>query len=137
MEDLHPDLLGDALPDPAARLEPIEDLRWVLFDFSGRLGRARWWMFNGVLIALAVAAAAFVSSIPEGPLGAAAALVWFGGVAWMKLALDVKRFHDTGYSGRTVLLSLVLGLGSIAKLFILGFLAGDPRSNEYGPPPAA
>ena len=48
----------------------------------------------------------------------------------------IKRFHDRDKSGWWVLIALIPLIGAIWILVELGFLAGTPGPNRFGPPPA-
>ena len=47
----------------------------------------------------------------------------------------IKRWHDRDKSGWWMLITLVPIIGSIWLLIELGFLAGTPGVNRFGPPP--
>jgi uncharacterized membrane protein YhaH (DUF805 family) len=46
----------------------------------------------------------------------------------------IKRFHDRDKSGWWVLIGLIPIIGAIWLLVELGFLAGTPGPNRFGPP---
>ena len=48
----------------------------------------------------------------------------------------IKRFHDRDKSGWWVLIVLMPIIGAIWMLVELGFLAGTPGPNRFGPPPS-
>ncbi len=151
---------------------------WLHLD--GRIGRRTWLLF-AVLIALFEYAVeillrrAFHWPFPDGTAGSALLPSYLGdeisllaGVIflWPSLAIDIKRWHDLGLSGWTVLVvygpALALyglqlaGAGEtighpdprvagVLYLFGLVFLVyfillaarkGMPGPNRYGPPPA-
>jgi uncharacterized membrane protein YhaH (DUF805 family) len=51
------------------------------------------------------------------------------------ILVDIKRWHDRDKSGWWMLIALVPIIGTIWFLIELGFLAGTPGSNRFGPPP--
>jgi uncharacterized membrane protein YhaH (DUF805 family) len=66
-------------------------------------------------------------------------LLWLalGGIAlWVLLSMTVRRLHDTGHSGKWVLLSLLPG-ASILMLLALSMMPGEDGENVYGPDPRA
>ena len=48
----------------------------------------------------------------------------------------IKRFHDRDKSGWWMLIVLIPIVGAIWFLVELGFLAGTPGLNRFGPPPS-
>jgi uncharacterized membrane protein YhaH (DUF805 family) len=50
------------------------------------------------------------------------------------IMVEIKRFHDRDKTGWWVLISLVPIIGAIWILVELGFLAGTPGPNRFGPP---
>ncbi len=152
---------------------------FIWLNLHGRIDRRTWLLF-AVLIALfeyateSVLRRLFHWPFPEGTAGSALLPSYLGdeisllaGVIflWPSLAIDVKRWHDIGISGWTVLavyspaivlygLELAGAGGSVAHpdprvavfLYIFGLLflvyfillaarRGMPRPNRYGPPP--
>jgi MFS family permease len=61
-------------------------------------------------------------------------LAWLAGVAWLMIALHVKRWHDLGKTGWLVLLNLIPGLGTLISLVVLGFFKGTTGANKFGAP---
>jgi nitrate/nitrite transporter NarK len=57
---------------------------------------------------------------------------WLALVAWIFLAVQVKRWHDLGKSGWLALMNLVPGIGTLAVIFILGFSNGAAGQNKFG-----
>jgi uncharacterized membrane protein YhaH (DUF805 family) len=53
-------------------------------------------------------------------------------VAWIQLAVGVKRLHDQGRSGWFYLITLVPGIGSLILLVMLGFRDSAPGDNRFG-----
>jgi len=115
----------------------------LLFSFEGRIGRLSYWL--GVLVKFLIIAGLWVSNTamfsqtggnppPIGQLLVFWAL-GLGLVMWVGLAVQAKRWHDRGKSGWWWLLGLVPMIGTIWVLVELGFLAGTPGGNAYGPPP--
>ena len=50
------------------------------------------------------------------------------------IALSIRRLHDIGWSGITVLLIFIPGIGQLFFLVLL-FVSGDKKENKYGLPP--
>ncbi len=101
--------------------------------FSGRASRAEYWYF------------ALFSSIIATVLGIIGAMVIgeHGMIFWMvyalavfipSLAVSVRRMHDIGKNGWTILIWLIPLIGGI-WLFVLTVLDSNPGENKYGPNP--
>jgi len=92
--------------------------------FSGRASRAEywWWSLMVVLLELIIGA--------SDPLWTLATLV----LLVPTLAVSVRRLHDTGRSGWTLLLFFIPLVGWIILIvFLVG--ASETIANRYGPPP--
>jgi uncharacterized membrane protein YhaH (DUF805 family) len=111
-----------------------------LFGFHGRLQRSQWWLAQ--LGSSAVAALAFLALAylfgGQAPNSAAEMLtgsVGLGGyivLAWVQLAVSVKRLHDLGLSGWLYLISLVPFIGSLILSVMLGFRDSERGDNRFG-----
>lgn len=55
-------------------------------------------------------------------------IVW-----WMELSVTIRRLHDVGESAWSVVLILIPIIG-IYFFWRLGFVRGEPKENQYGPP---
>ncbi|MGI9665923.1 MAG: DUF805 domain-containing protein [Acidimicrobiia bacterium] len=112
------------------------DWQHLLFQFDGRINRAKFWagvvaVFVVVLIVAIVAVIANSSAVWT--LYALVVLLSL----WPNLALSIKRWHDRGKTGWWVLIGLVPIIGGLWALIETGILAGDEGPNEYGPDPLA
>ncbi len=100
-------------------------------DFSGRAGRAEYWLFFlanlGVLVVLSILAQ--IASVFD-KLQVLYSLV----ILLPGLAVSVRRLHDTGRSAWWLLLVLVPLVGAIA-LVVIHLLESEPGDNQYGPNP--
>jgi uncharacterized membrane protein YhaH (DUF805 family) len=122
----------------------------LLFGFSGRIGRAKWWLAEfSVLVVWAVIIAAFAGivelvdpSAEYGPgelsngglsLGIAIATGTLMSV-WINVAATVKRFHDRDKSGFWFFIVFVPFIGPVWQIVECGLLPGDPSANRFGPP---
>ena len=132
----------------------------MLFSFTGRLNRARYWLAGittaivGMLIVLGIALGAGRAY----PAEVALALAVFLALIWINLALAIKRLHDREKSAWwlllfyvapsilevigprvgsnvNVLLSLVGAGISIWAFLEIGCLRGTVGPNSYGPDP--
>ncbi|MBS4912935.1 MAG: DUF805 domain-containing protein [Veillonella sp.] len=123
------------------------------FTFSGRASRGEYWKFQavgfvialalfviGCIIALLVLASldqrerpdAFMSFILMGTI----VFSIYGFFLFIpSLALEVRRFHDAGYSAWWVLLGFIPYVGPFAVMIVCGVLETQPYPNEYGPIP--
>ncbi len=125
------------VPEPAAAdfWQRLRD-NYVLvfqrsFDFSGRAGRAEFWLFFlanlGVLIVLSV-----LSHV----VGLFMVLQFLYGLVTLLpgLAVTVRRLHDTNRSAWWLLLWFVPLIGAVA-LVLICLLESDPGPNAFGPNP--
>lgn len=131
-----------------------------LFSFSGRAPRAAFW---GTILLMTILTAfiylmttlivvpngrIYVSGLSTREILArvfvlpnsnhyilAVRVVWLAFMAWIKIALQVKRWHDLGKSGWMVLVNLVPILGILYSLFHVGFVKGVSGPNAFGDEP--
>lgn len=103
----------------------------LLFSFRGRLPRGRFWW-----TAIAVGSAFVVLLVfLESLLGRSASLVLYPPLAWIALALGIKRLHDRGKTALWLALVLIPVIGPLWLAFELGFRRGTPGENQYGSDP--
>lgn len=109
----------------------------LFFSFSGRIGRAQYWL--GYFVQLALAALAWVCLLigqaNQNLLLMFVPIVLFIPVLWMALAIMAKRYHDRDKSAWWILVGLIPIVGGIWQLIELGLLRGTEGSNQYGPDP--
>jgi uncharacterized membrane protein YhaH (DUF805 family) len=104
------------------------------FEFSGRTGRAQYWIYQVVVLLLMVGLVAYqfrngIERPPDANLGAF--MVFLGLFHTIPgITITVRRLHDIGKSGWWYLLSFV-PLGGLWVLFWT-CCASEPGSNEYG-----
>jgi uncharacterized membrane protein YhaH (DUF805 family) len=53
---------------------------------------------------------------------------------WPIVMIEIKRLHDRDKSGWWILLWFVPIIGAIWALIEIGFVAGTPGPNRFGPP---
>jgi uncharacterized membrane protein YhaH (DUF805 family) len=117
------------------------DWKYLLFDFDGRINRAKFWagivvtwlisIVIFILIGVAIGINSSFVTIVIGILATAG----YVAIIWMGLAISIKRWHDRGKSGWWVLIGLIPFIGAIWAIVETGFLEGTPGDNEYGPNP--
>jgi uncharacterized membrane protein YhaH (DUF805 family) len=135
----------------------------LLFSFSGRINRARFWIGSIPLVIAWIAAIALFnwmfmraeSLVPVYGFGIAAGLM----LLWGQLGICIKRLHDRGKSGWWLLIfwalpmavshvsegfteyslriaaAAVIGVIWLWALIELGCLRGTEGPNNYGPDP--
>ena len=104
----------------------------VAFGFTGRLPRSDYWAAMLALFAISLVLLWLTAGVDRsGVSSLAVACV----AAWSYFAICAKRWHDRGKSGWWCLFSLIPLIGAIWMVVELGFLAGTPRINRYGPRP--
>jgi uncharacterized membrane protein YhaH (DUF805 family) len=105
---------------------------------SNRIGRLEFlfWCVASILgggIVLATLSAVANISIEPGRTPHLSQGLVFIAVAVVMLKAHVSRFHDIGWSGRTVLVAFVPLLDVVALLFLL-VMPGQQQPNRYGEP---
>ena len=120
----------------------------ALFGFNGRMRRSTYWAI-GVTLSVAVTTTlavlgwlVFPSGAPQPDRLNAWQMAYIGLVgvvtflaAWIRLAIQVKRWHDRNASGWWTLAVLLPVIGLIWVLVECGFFDGTPGPNRYGPSP--
>ncbi|MCX7365134.1 MAG: DUF805 domain-containing protein [Alphaproteobacteria bacterium] len=119
----------------------------LLFSFSGRINRAKFWlvalgMWVVMMVIFAVVLApVFTAADPQAAMASMGAvtgiilLLVYIVALWIGLATQVKRWHDRNKSGWWVLIALVPLVGPFWFLIECGFLKGTTGPNQYGPDP--
>ena len=123
----------------------VDNIDWkhLLFEFDGRINRAKFWA--GIAATWALSIIVWILIVIA--IGVNSSFVWvvigllsivaYVALIWMGLAVSIKRWHDRGKSGWWVLIGFIPLIGPIWALVETGFLEGDPGDNQYGPNPLA
>lgn len=113
------------------------DVLQVLFSFRGRIPRSVFWLASIMgWLAFYILLAFAEALLSEGlQVVGWVALTGFLAMIWMSFAVSVKRLHDLNWTGWSVLLVLIPGLGPILLLFTAGMMRGTIGQNRYGPDP--
>lgn len=90
----------------------------ILFSFSGRINRAKWWLSILVVVGFEVFYAALSRVLASDAINALVGLLLFVLIIWVTLAAGAKRLHDldrTGawlilFMGAPIVLSIVLAM---------------------------
>lgn len=110
------------------------DLNQLLFQFDGRINRAKFWIGAVILyVAFGIIVALFIS-IDNGAARTVLGLLYVA-LIWPGLAVQIKRWHDRDKSGWWVLIGLIPIIGGLWALVETGFLEGTKGPNQYGPDP--
>lgn len=125
----------------------------LLFGFSGRIGRAKWWLAEfSIIIVWAIVFAVFAAFVgvvdpsaehAAGELsngGLSVGLALFAGIvlsAWINIAATVKRYHDRDKSSIWFCIIFVPVIGPIWQIVECGILPGTPGGNRFGPSPGS
>jgi uncharacterized membrane protein YhaH (DUF805 family) len=119
----------------------------ALFGFHGRMRRSRYWAIGvglAIVTVLAVIAAALLLPSPEtadapptatNAAGFALLVAILLMFAWIRLAIQTKRWHDRGRSGWWSLATLIPFIGGVWMFVECGVLDGTVGPNKYGPSP--
>ncbi|NEX92996.1 DUF805 domain-containing protein [Caulobacter sp. 17J65-9] len=115
-------------------------------DFQGRACRTEFWLFQLFIMILAMAFVAVLVTVTimnptekgeEPPVAftvaVLAAVVTYLALFIPRLALIIRRLHDSDNSGFWVLVSLIPGLSAVMLVFSL--LPGTVGPNGHGPDP--
>ncbi len=106
---------------------------WALFGFNGRINREVYWLGN-----FGAAFIAFVLMMPslDEATGTILMAPWSPfialPIAWVEVALAVKRLHDRGFSGMFAAAMFIPFLNILAAL-VIGIIPGDRGANRFGP----
>jgi uncharacterized membrane protein YhaH (DUF805 family) len=102
-------------------------------DFKGRASRQEYWMYTLINSIIAVVLS-ILSSASDSVFLSALFIIYYLIILVPSLAVAVRRLHDTGKNGWTILLSLIPLVGGI---ILLVFMCTDSQSsdNKYGPNP--
>ncbi len=110
-------------------------LIWLFLSFSGRVGRAAYFL-AGLL--LAVVQAFLLYRFTLAPEASAAGQMWAAAFwvavlvsLWSNVALGVKRLHDINKPG-IIAASLFIPIISIVAFIALCLMPGSPGPNRYG-----
>lgn len=106
----------------------------ILFGFSGRINRAKWWLsvlatiVIGIVLAIVSGLLSTVSSVAENGVFIISQIITF----WISLAAGAKRLHDLNRTGAWLVVFYVLPtLMVIALLVYIGMSLGmDVLTNE-------
>jgi nitrate/nitrite transporter NarK len=143
--------------DSVAEEKPAKGVFGKLFSVRGRIPRGAFWgtMILLGILTLFVYLMTSLIAVPGAPLYVAGGgwkhvvesifvvpnsivyiwtfrLAWLIVVAWIAIALQIKRWHDLEKTGWLVLLNLVPGVGTLISLIILGFFKGGSQPNKFG-----
>jgi uncharacterized membrane protein YhaH (DUF805 family) len=109
----------------------------LLFSFSGRIGRAQYWL--GYFVQLAVAALAWMCLLTglqnENIILLMVPIITLPFSIWTAIAVMAKRYHDRDKSAWWILIVFIPIVGPIWQLIELGLLRGTDGTNDYGPDP--
>lgn len=134
-------------------------LDFLFLGYSGRIGRITYWLSYLVLGVVQVAVIVLLIKLAGGTFERLVALgqghreitelppalanevlmhvvvplsiVWLI-FLWPSYAIATKRWHDRGKSGWWSLITFVPIIGGLWAFIELGFLGGEPGTNEYG-----
>jgi nitrate/nitrite transporter NarK len=137
--------------------EPARGSLGKLFSFAGRVPRAAFWgtmILIGILTLFIYLMTSLIAThgahlyAPGGGMKhviesvfvvpnanvyfLSFRIAWLAVVAWVCVALQIKRWHDLGKTGWLVLINLVPAIGTLISLIALGFFKGNSDSNKFG-----
>ena len=104
---------------------------WNELKTTGRLGRAGFWLRNGV----GLPASLFLCIVTDSMIGPAAGLVAAGLTTLFLVSTWGRRLHDRGRSAWWLLLTAVPVLGALALVVDCAFLGPRDAAARYGARP--
>ena len=104
----------------------------LLFSFSGRINREKWWLTQLLIFGVFILVQAIAVLLDGEESGVHNFFLFF--IAWALGATNAKRFHDRDRSGWWVLIALT-GIGILWMFIELGCLSGTYGQNRFGPDP--
>ncbi len=124
---------------------------WYLFAFEGRINRAKYWTYIGLVLVFVLPALSAISGLrsvlPQFSDPVTIRTLEMGTSILMLfivlplqvsfLAVGAKRWHDRNKSGWWVLMTLVPVIGPIWTLVECGCMKGTEGENRHGPDPLA
>lgn len=109
-----------------------------LLSFQGRAKRKEYWLVTLGITLLMFPVMIVQVIAEENPefalLGVCLYVVCWIPVAYVSVALSVRRLHDLGRNGWLVLLNFLPILNVVLCIY-LGFFKGQEQDNPYGPNP--
>lgn len=114
------------------------DYKQFYLSADGRVDRKQWWLRLVLPVFVIMTLLSFVD-VATGTYDPTSGLGLFTGLFALiaivpSIIVHIKRFHDRDKSGWWVLIGFVPIIGAIWLLIELGFLAGTPGPNRFGPP---
>jgi uncharacterized membrane protein YhaH (DUF805 family) len=108
----------------------VNKLRWYLFDFSGRASILQMWITFAAYFIVGIPLFVLLGAVVKPELAWVVPLIGLVPVAWLKIAVGIKRLHDLGYPGTY----LLLGLIPLVNLFLLQLYLkpGVVEPNQWG-----
>jgi uncharacterized membrane protein YhaH (DUF805 family) len=112
----------------------------VLFSFSGRASRLHFWLIVPLSWILVGFLKVYLEvgldlALDEGKMPYWFVIVTtFGAlipVAWISLAVQIKRWHDRNKSGYWIFINFIPIVGPLWTFFELGFMPGKSDGNKY------
>jgi len=116
------------------------DYKQFYLSADGRVNRKQWWL-KFVLPATIIGIIMSFIDVSTGHYDPETGIGLFSSIFALLVLIPavmvyIKRFHDRDKSGWWVLIALIPIIGAIWILIELGFLAGTPGPNRFGPPPS-
>jgi uncharacterized membrane protein YhaH (DUF805 family) len=124
--------------------EEIMKIRQVLWSFDGRASRLHFWLIVPLTWILVAFLRVYLEvgldlALDEGKMPYWFVIVTTFGpfipVAWISLAVQIKRWHDRNKSGNWIFINFIPIVGPLWTLIELGFMPGKSDDNKYDTTP--
>jgi len=117
-------------------------IRQLLFSLRGRIPRSIWWGASAILnfvwlLAFALLVNMWRARSDADTMFGAILIVLMTLVIWTNVALQFKRWQDTGHNGWGSMVAFIPYIGWFIGAAVCGFAKGTVGPNEYGPDPLA
>ena len=108
----------------------------ICFSFTGRIGRSTWWLMQVLIgILLYILQVLDPELFDPDSLKVSRYLITLLVLAWIAVAVAIKRWHDRDKSAVWILFFFIPVIGQIWTLIELGFISGTRGHNRFGPDP--
>lgn len=110
------------------------DITNLLFSFSGRINRAKYWLLCIILSIVPLFIFLLTAAISI-EVAIVLYIVYLVIIILASLAISAKRWHDRNKSAWWILIGIIPIIGPLWSFIELGFIKGTDGENRFGPDP--